>query len=252
LYRIPTILCHEVNIIQVLEHISRDRKLPFLVIGGHAVVASGYRRATDDLDIIVTKEHRQTWREIMESLSYRLFSDQPTFAQFRPSQPWEWPVDLMFVSQETFFKLSRDAIEAKVHDVKVRIPSPEHLIALKLHSLRYGPPRREAVDLTDIVEIIAANKIDIAADKFRGICEHYGTAELMRESSKTSENRNLKQPEQDWLDLPDPQGFVSQHYPVSAEMILRLSEERLPYITSLPGFYERRLADKVDVPFELI
>ena len=53
------------------------------------------------------------------------------------------------------------------------------------------------------------------------------------------------------LELPDPQGFVSQRHPVSVDMILRLSEERLPYITSLPGFYERRLADKVDVPFEL-
>jgi len=53
------------------------------------------------------------------------------------------------------------------------------------------------------------------------------------------------------FELPDPHGFVSERYPVSAEDILRLSEERLPYITSLPGFYERRLADKVDVPFEL-
>ena len=67
-------------------------------------------------------------------------------------------------------------------------------------------------------------------------------------SDSQSQNREF-----DWdLGLPDPQGFVSQHYPVSAEMILRLSQERLPYITSLPGFYERRLADKVDVPFELI
>jgi len=73
----------------------------------------------------------------------------------------------------------------------------------------------------------------------------------MRESSKTSERQNIKQSEQDWLDLPEPQGFVSQRYPVSAEMILKLSEDRLPYITTRSGFYERRLADKVNVPFEL-
>ena len=168
------LLCRRVNILQALEHISHDRHLPLLVIGGHAVVASGYRRTTDDLDIVVVKDHR----EIMESIGYRLVSDQPTFAQFRPSQPWEWPVDLTFVSGETFLKLSRGAVEATIHDTKVRIPSPEHLIALKLHSLRHGPPRRESVDLTDIIEIIAANKIDVNSDKFREVCDRFGTIEL--------------------------------------------------------------------------
>ena len=158
--------------------ISRDQKLPFLVIGGHAVIASGYRRTTDDLDIVVTKEHRQTWREIMEGIGYRLFSDQPTFAQFRPPQPWEWPVDLMFVSQETFSKMSKDAVETTIHETKVRIPSPEHLIALKLHALRYGPPRRGGIDLTDIIEIVVANKMNVTSDTFKEICERFGTVEI--------------------------------------------------------------------------
>ena len=69
----------------------------------------------------------------------------------------------------------------------------------------------------------------------------------MRESKLRLEKREVDLD----FELPDPQGFVSQRHPVSVDMILRLSEERLPYITTRPGFYERRLADKVDVPFEL-
>jgi hypothetical protein len=53
------------------------------------------------------------------------------------------------------------------------------------------------------------------------------------------------------FELPDPHGFVSQPVPVSAEMIFKLSEERLPFVTTRPGFHERRLAEKVSVPFEM-
>jgi hypothetical protein len=53
------------------------------------------------------------------------------------------------------------------------------------------------------------------------------------------------------FELPDPEGFASIPPRVSLEMILKLSEERLPFVTTRPGFHERRLAEKVDVPFEL-
>lgn len=53
------------------------------------------------------------------------------------------------------------------------------------------------------------------------------------------------------FELPDPHGFVSQPARVSADMIFRLSEERLPLVTTRPGFHERRLAEKVTVPFEM-
>ena len=73
----------------------------------------------------------------------------------------------------------------------------------------------------------------------------------MSESSKQSADENSNELKDNWLDLPDPGHFVSHTYPVSLEMILKLSEEQLPYVTARPGFHERRLADKVDVPFEL-
>lgn len=117
-------------------------------------------------------------------MGYTLFSDQLTFAQFHPPQPWEWPVDLMFLSEETFRKLASDGVNAVILGVEVRIPSPEHIIALKLHAIRYGPPRREAGDLVDILELIEANKIDIAGDRFRKLCNRYATPELYERIAK--------------------------------------------------------------------
>jgi len=53
------------------------------------------------------------------------------------------------------------------------------------------------------------------------------------------------------FELPDPHGFVSQPARVSLDMIFKLSEERLPLVTTRPGFHEQRLAEKVTVPFEM-
>jgi len=49
-------------------------------------------------------------------------------------------------------------------------------------------------------------------------------------------SRTSKRQDTDWFDLPDPQGFVSQRYPVSAAMILWLSKERLPISPAFMAF----------------
>jgi hypothetical protein len=187
LYRIATILCREVNIIQVLEHISRDRKLPFLVIGGHAVAASGFSRTTGDLDVLVQKDHRVSWTEALKIIGYKCISDQATFAQFE-GQLWDWPVDLMFVNATTFAKMWDARVSVTISDVSVSIPFPEHLVALKLHALRYGPPRRAQKDLKDIVELVIANQL---RDKLRDLCDRFGTVELYeRINSALTEERS--------------------------------------------------------------
>lgn len=72
----------------------------------------------------------------------------------------------------------------------------------------------------------------------------------MSVSPKKSANESGKQPD-DWFDLPDPGYFDSVRRPVPPDLILKYSEDQLPYVTSRPGFHERRLATKVDVPFEM-
>lgn len=172
--RFELILTRRVNIIELLDRISRALDSPFLVIGGHAIAASGYPRTTGDFDALVQKEHRAGWTDALKSAGYECISDQPTFAQFA-GQPWEWPVDLMFVNETTFQKMWAERVSTTIVGFSAYIPSPAHLVALKLHALRFGPPRRARKDLDDIVEIITANRI---SDKLPELCERFGTAEL--------------------------------------------------------------------------
>jgi len=89
-----------------------------------------------------------------------------------------WPVDLMLVNQETFDKMSVEAREKLIDGIAIKVPSPLHLIAMKLHALRHGKPEREAKDLTDVFELIHLNDVDVKSDAFRALCEKFGTTEL--------------------------------------------------------------------------
>jgi len=72
-----------------------------------------------------------------------------------------WPLDLMFVSYSTFTKMWAAAVPIKLVGAPVKIPSLDHLLALKLHALRNSNQRRELKDMVDSVYLIEANRIDV-------------------------------------------------------------------------------------------
>lgn len=51
-----------------------ERKLPFLVIGAHAIVSVGFMRNTLDLDLLVPGRTRSGWLDLLRELGYSLFS----------------------------------------------------------------------------------------------------------------------------------------------------------------------------------
>jgi len=64
--------------------------------------------------------------------------ERSSFAQFSPAQHGAWPVDLMFVKRGTFSPMLAAAREVEMYGVRLKIPSLEHLLALKLHALKHG------------------------------------------------------------------------------------------------------------------
>jgi hypothetical protein len=58
------------------------------------------------------------------------------------------------------------------------VPCLNHLIALKLHAIKYNPKIREYRDLPDIIELIRINKINTKDVEFKNLCLKYGREEL--------------------------------------------------------------------------
>jgi hypothetical protein len=149
-----------------------------IVIGGLAVCEHGYSRDTEDLDLLVCHDNRAQWDDIIRNAGYSLFSTRPTFSQWEPArESVARRLDVMYVNAATFEKMWAQSIERRLMTTQAHIPCLNHLLALKLHAVRYAPWRR-LKDMTDLVYLIDANQIDVKTEGFRNLCLEFGTQEI--------------------------------------------------------------------------
>jgi len=65
--------------IERLAHIAQERGIDFVLIGGNAVILSGFARSTIDIDLMICTSHRNRWLDVMREIGYRLFNGTPAF-----------------------------------------------------------------------------------------------------------------------------------------------------------------------------
>lgn len=165
---------------ELLREIARagaECNLPFLVIGGLAVVEHGYGRTTEDMDLMIRRADRPAWTEQFGLLGYREWRDGGSFVQYEQAKPDGLPLDAMLVSEATFTKLHGAAVSRAMLGVPVLIPCLNHLLALKLHALRHTHGARGVKDMGDIVTLIENNRLDVTTPEFRAMCDEFGTNE---------------------------------------------------------------------------
>jgi hypothetical protein len=173
-----------IETLQTLVQAAREQKLPFLLVGGNAVILFGVSRMTMDIDFLITDVHRESWQTLMESHGYRLFHRAPAFDQYEPRvKGGSFPgVDFMLVDPEVWRKLEASAYTTElVPGVPVPLPSPLHLIAMKLQAARNPHRKRGALDYQDISGLLEAQKLDLNdATVEAAILRHGGPSALDR------------------------------------------------------------------------
>ena len=109
----------------VFEALHQD-SIPFLVIGGHAVVLHGHQRNTFDLDLLISELSLPVTKSVLERLGYTPYFESGAFLQLTPRTGLP-PLDLMIVDETTFTRLSHFT-ETRVFDGStIRIPDPKRL-----------------------------------------------------------------------------------------------------------------------------
>ena len=154
----------------------RDR-IQFLLIGGYAVNAHGYSRTTRDVDVMIVSSDFDKAKQVVQRCGYRQYVHKDLCARFVDHEKQWPPLDLVFVEQETFQNMVKEARRVEMMGRKLLVPSAEHLIALKLHAIK-NDPKREARDLNDIFELIKAKGLDVSEPKFKDFCLKFGNADL--------------------------------------------------------------------------
>ena len=151
-----------------------------VLIGGFAVNYYKVSRQTADVDFLITKDDFEKILNLLQKEEYMQDYTQEVFTRLTTRKPYLMDLDFMFVDKETLEKIIKDAKEINIAGCRFTIPSLEHLIALKLHSIKYNPKIREYKDLSDIIDLIRVNKVKVKNKEFKELCLKYGTEELYR------------------------------------------------------------------------
>jgi hypothetical protein len=168
---------------------AKEKGLPFLIAGGHAVIAHGHARNTFDIDLVIPRPLKEAWLKLALSLGYSLYSERPTFLQFNPPDDTSMPLDLMLVGEETFNKLAAASVPAPSSVSEARVVSLLHLVALKCHAIKHGHSGRIVKDADDVINLVLANRLDPDDAALRELVLRHGTLEFyekLRRASKAT------------------------------------------------------------------
>ena len=139
-----------------------ELKIPYAVAGGMALFFHGFRRFTEDVDILVTPEGLQQVRRHLEGLGY-----VPVFSGSRTLRDADSGVRIEFLVTGEFPGDGKpkavafpDPSEASIEKDNVRWLSLASLVELKLASGITSPGRLR--DLADVQELIRI--LDLPAD----------------------------------------------------------------------------------------
>ena len=160
---------------------ARHERLESLLVSGNAINLLAYSRTTFDVDQLVRESDVERWIYFFAGHGYVIAHRTANFVRIRfaVDPAAALPVDLMLADEQTFGKMQTDSRSCDLgRDLRLTIPSPLHLLAMKLHALR-NPARFESgIDLQDVKHLIRAAQIDIESPEFQEIAQRYATEEI--------------------------------------------------------------------------
>lgn len=168
------------NSFKLISNISRKAKITCILIGGFAVNYYKVSRQTVDVDFMITKEAFDKIMPELKSSGYKIDYSQAVFTRLTNTKAGFLDIDFMFVDKDTLDKILKEAREISIAGEKFLVPALNHIIALKLHAIKYNPKVREYKDLSDIINMIRINNLDYKDKDFRELCLKYGTEELYK------------------------------------------------------------------------
>lgn len=132
------------------------------VAGGVALAAYGNPRLTLDIDIVTESAAQALLVPALEAAGYKTLYVSPGFSNHRHDDPAFGRLDVIYVNART-----ADQLFAATREVpgpgggRIRVPKPEHLIAMKVQAIQ-NAPERTWQDLADIGYLLSVDGVDRA------------------------------------------------------------------------------------------
>ena len=169
---------NEQSIFHLISDITKHEGVSCILIGGFAVNYHRVTRQTADADFLITKDGFEKIADHLINVGYQVGVEQESFVQLKSTRLSLMDLDFIFVNQETLGQILNESHKTKIAQQEFFVPSLNHLIALKLHSIKHNQKIRLTRDLPDIINLIRINEVNIRDEQFRRLCLKYGTEEI--------------------------------------------------------------------------
>ncbi|MBY0494894.1 MAG: nucleotidyltransferase family protein [Cyanobacteria bacterium] len=155
-----------------IEQILSTGPWPSAVAGGVALAAYGSPRLTIDLDIVTHRDAQPAVIAALERTGYETLYRSSGFSNHRHFEAELGRVDLIYVDDVTsgrLFAAARTLMGPA--STRIRVPSPEHLAAMKIQAIRNAPDRtlRDLADVAFLLTVEGVNR-----DEIKGYFEQAG------------------------------------------------------------------------------
>jgi hypothetical protein len=151
-----------------------DREVPWAVIGGLSLAALGFPRSTLDLDVVVPARVQDELIGHLEDEGFRTLHRSAGYSNHQHPDPERGRLDFVYVRGETAKKLFSSTLTvAGPQGRELRVPKPEHLIAMKVLAMK-NDPERTLQDLADVRLLLALPDVDL--DEVRATFARHGMA----------------------------------------------------------------------------
>lgn len=158
-------------------------KIRFAVIGGVGIGSYGLSRTTVDLDLVVEASAQEELIRFLESLGYETLYRSTGYSNHDHPQPAQGGIDIVYVGDETGRKIFEAArILEGPGGMRILVPSPEHLIAMKVVAMK-NDPSRTYQDMADIKFLLTLPNVD--REQVRSQFAKHGLLERYLELEKT-------------------------------------------------------------------
>jgi hypothetical protein len=135
---------------------------PVALVGAHAFLAYGVTRSTVDLDLLTERRVQERLVPFLESLGFETLHRSDGYSNHLHADPSWGRVDVVYVDEKTSRVLFARATQlATLGTRSLKLPRPEHLVAMKVQAVK-NDPGRTLKDLSDIRELLRVTDVDEA------------------------------------------------------------------------------------------
>ena len=154
----------------------------FALMGGFALHAFGFTRATQDIDILVDKTDMPKVKNLMDSLGYELLHESEDVSNFLGKMKELGRVDFLHAHRQYAKNMLKRAkvVPLLNGQFQVRVILPEDMIGLKVQSSSNDPERYHQ-DMADIESLIRTQGKNLDLDLVKEYFTLFGREQEFQE-----------------------------------------------------------------------